>query len=360
MKYMKEVPFLSVIVPVYNAELYLEQSIESVLEQSYRDFELILINDCSKDNSKLICENYAQRDKRIKVVDLKKNGGAGNARNIGIQHAKGQYITFMDSDDVIDKELYKNANDLVRRYNLDMVVWGMTEEYYNAEGKCYCINKIGMNNRLCLNEKEVEDIVIELEDKTLFGYQCNRFYRSSILIDHKIQFEKVILYEDYFFNLKVVQYIKTLGVIEDCGYHYMKRQNQSITSSYVPEYFELSTRRIATMYRLYEQWEKIDKKIIDILGARYLRYILAAIVKSYDSRAETNKNERVRMLKKIEESDLYQSTSKRCSIRENSLKIIQIGMNSKNWLFCLAVGRIIWVIREKLPGTFNRIRRFKG
>lgn len=357
---MSEMPFLSVIMPVYNAALYLKKSVGSILQQNFKDFELILVNDCSKDNSKEICEKYAQKDQRIVVVNLEKNGGAGNARNIGIQHATGKYITFMDSDDIIDKELYENAYFEVVKYDLDMVVWGMTEEYYNAEGRCYCVNKVGLDNHLCMNQTEVEDIVIELENKTLFGYQCNRFYRSSILKQNNIQFERVILYEDYFFNLKIVPYIKKMGVISDCGYHYMKRQNQSITASYVPEYFELSERRIKSMYQLYEQWGRLDSKVIDILGSRYLRYILAAIVKSYDSYADTNHRKRINMLKKIATGDLYQATSKKCCASGVPLKVIQKGINSKCHILCLAVGRCVWIVREKLPSTFNKIRRFKG
>ena len=148
---MSEMPFLSVIMPVYNAALYLKKSVGSILQQNFKDFELILVNDCSKDNSKEICEKYAQKDQRIVVVNLEKNGGAGNARNVGIQHATGKYITFMDSDDIIDKELYENAYFEVVKYDLDMVVWGMTEEYYNAEEKCYCVNKVGLDNHLCMN-----------------------------------------------------------------------------------------------------------------------------------------------------------------------------------------------------------------
>ena len=107
---MNAIPFLSIIMPVYNAEKYLEDSITSILDQTMQDFELILINDCSTDNSRRLCEKYVQQDSRVVMIHLEKNGGAGNARNIGIQKAKGKYITFMDSDDVIERNLYEIAH----------------------------------------------------------------------------------------------------------------------------------------------------------------------------------------------------------------------------------------------------------
>lgn len=356
---MGKKPFLSIIMPVFNAEKYLVESISSILKQKMQNFELILINDCSTDRSGFMCEEFSRKDDRISTITLEKNGGAGNARNIGMKVAGGEYITFIDSDDIIDEDLYLNAYHMAADHDLDMVVWGMTEEYYNEFGKCYCINQLYLEQCLCKNIEEIKSTVILLEEKTLFGYQCNRFYRADILKNNSIEFEKIILYEDYFFNLKVIEYVNSMGILKDCGYHYMKRQNQSITTKFVPEYFELSTRRIESMYQLYQQWNQYNDMVRNVLGERYLRYILAAIVKSYDKRAKFNNIQRKKMLRLVVKSDLYSVTAKKCSVKGVALRVLQVALNRKQWLICLSMGKTIWIIRERLPGTFNKIRRYK-
>lgn len=355
---MSEMPFLSVIMPVYNAENYLDESISSILNQKMQDLELILVNDCSSDRSREICEKYAQKDKRIITIHLEKNGGAGNARNVGIQKARGQYIAFMDSDDFIDKDLYEQARQIAEKEDLDMVVWGLTEEYYDKTGKCYCKNELHLENMLCKGIKDIKETVIRLEEKTLFGYQWNRLYRSEIIKKNHIEFEKVVLYEDYFFNLKVAEHIQTMAVLANCGYHYMKRANESITTRFVPEYFELSTRRIESMYHLYCQWDYYNNTVRDILGQRYLRYILAALAKSYDERAGFDRKKRKEFVREISSSNLYRETSMNCNAG-GGLGILQKLLNKKSEALCLQMGKVVWIAKEKSTKSFNKIRKYR-
>ena len=193
----------------------------------------------------------------------------------------------------------------------------------------------------------------------MFGYQWNRFYRAAILKEYHILFEKVILYEDYFFNLEVIKHIKKMGILENVGYHYMKRQNESITTRYVPEYFELSKRRIVSMYQLYQQWNVQNALIYNILGERYLRYILAGLAKSYDKRATSTYRIRKEWLSSIKREDIYKQICQMCPVKQKELKIFQFVVNKEAWFFSIEIGRTVWVIKEKLPMLFNKIRKFK-
>ena len=113
---------LSIVMPVYNAENYIDKAVESVLSQSYRSIELILVNDCSTDGSGKKCEAWADRDERVRVFHLDENSGAGRARNFGIEKATGTYLTFVDSDDEIDRNLYETLFDLCGGKQYDAVV----------------------------------------------------------------------------------------------------------------------------------------------------------------------------------------------------------------------------------------------
>ena len=108
-------PIISIIVPVYNVEEYLQRCIDSILNQRFKDFELILINDGSTDNSLKICKEYSLSDSRVKVIN-KENGGLSSARNAGINIAKGKYIGFVDSDDWINEEMYQTLYNLLQEY----------------------------------------------------------------------------------------------------------------------------------------------------------------------------------------------------------------------------------------------------
>ena len=123
-------PAISVIIPVYNCEKYLTQCIESVLNQTFQDFELILVDDGSHDSSPDICDNFRQKDERIQVIH-KPNGGVSSARNEGIKVARGEYITFVDSDDYIEEEMMEYLYGQAQEHLADIVVSGLLMEYWD-------------------------------------------------------------------------------------------------------------------------------------------------------------------------------------------------------------------------------------
>lgn len=126
-------PEISVIVPVYKAELYLERCVKSILEQTYQNFELILVDDGSPDGSPILCDKWAEKDSRVHVIH-KKNGGASSARNAGLKIAKGNWIAFADSDDWLNETALKTLYDLAKKYNVPMAIGGMrvVQKYTDA------------------------------------------------------------------------------------------------------------------------------------------------------------------------------------------------------------------------------------
>lgn len=127
-------PEISVIVPVYKAEQYLKRCVKSILEQTYQNFELILVDDGSPDNSPSLCDEWAKNDNRIHVIH-KENGGASSARNAGLKEATGNWVTFADSDDWLDKTALKTLYDFAKKYNVPMVIGGMrvVQEYTDTK-----------------------------------------------------------------------------------------------------------------------------------------------------------------------------------------------------------------------------------
>ena len=343
---------LSIVMPVYNAENYIDKAVESVLSQSYRSIELILVNDCSTDGSGKKCEAWADRDERVRVFHLDENSGAGRARNFGIEKATGTYLTFVDSDDEIDRNLYETLFDLCGGKQYDAVVWGMTERYYNDKGEAVSENYVTVEDAFYESAREVRKKVIDLEKKTLFGYQCNHLYKLNIVKEHDILFRPCHLYEDYFFNLSYIEYVSSMAVSSCTGYFYNKRMNQSLTKQFVADYVQLSRKRIKSMAEAYKRWGMFDSKVKNILGQRYLRYYFSALMRNNDPKSEMNCAGKRKWVKKSLEDPFYLEVVRECDAGSLYLKILQKMMKLHFISGCLLFGKALYIVRTKLPGIY--------
>lgn len=201
---------ISVIVPIYNAEKFLPRCIESILDQTFKNFELLLINDGSKDSSLDICKKYLEKfPDKIRVFN-NKNMGCSITRNFGIEKSQGKYLLFIDSDDWIEKDMLENMYEKVVSENSDVVITGFLRE----------------DNVLNTVFKRVPKYKNEpyfwLDTETLIEYACNKLHRKSLIINNNINFPTNIrLSEDLVFNIKVLLEAKKISILEKCLYHYI-------------------------------------------------------------------------------------------------------------------------------------------
>lgn len=220
---MKEI---SIIVPIYNMEKKLGRCIKSILKQSFKNFELILVNDGSTDNSIKICKNYAKKDNRIVIID-KENEGVIKTRQRGVDESKGKYITFVDSDDYVhEKMLEKLYNEIINN-SCDIVVC----DYYKTIGKI----KKGYKNKYFENEKLYDEY--EIKSKLIASYLCGDGFPSSLygklykreLFDNIGEYSKNIIFfgDDLATNLEVFVKARKVKVIKDRLYYYAYGGNTS-------------------------------------------------------------------------------------------------------------------------------------
>ena len=211
---------ISIIVPVFNVSKYLEQCMESIVGQSYKNLEIILVDDGSTDDSGVMCDDYADKDERIIVIH-KKNGGLSDARNAGLQVATGEYIGFVDSDDWIESDMYERMYSLCEEYGLDMVAARYCEE---AEGDCQ-VNEWTYSERFeVVTGKRLNEIfAMGHEDYVISTSVWDRLYRKELLQD--IYFPVGKKYEDICFSTKVFLRVKKAGYLDVPMYHYRIRAN---------------------------------------------------------------------------------------------------------------------------------------
>ncbi len=200
---MQNSPFFSIVMPVYNVEEYLPQAVESVLAQTFSDFELILVDDCSSDSSESICSMYAEKDSRIQTVFLSENGGASHARTVGLQKVQGQYVLFADSDDTLSAELLQTVYDALQAQYADVIMFNAVEIYVDAEQSVYDKVEVCYPAHVFTAQEQVRKSVIEIEKTTLFGYLWNKFYNVQFLRRISVPFCNMPLNEDFKFNIDI-------------------------------------------------------------------------------------------------------------------------------------------------------------
>jgi len=249
---------VSVIVPVYNVEPCLRRCLDSLINQTLRDIEIICINDCSPDKSLVILKEYAKKDERVKVIDFEKNQGVSVARNSGMKIAKGEYIGFCDSDDYVDLDFYEKLYELAKEKNADIVkgVWKVT--------------KIGTNKELITNFNE-----LILKHKGYFIYQFyTAIYRNKMLKKYKVKFPVgKILGQDVCFSSYAGIVAKNIYVLNNVFYNYVVRGDSSTGNTYSCKkmYSAIKCRSIV-LDRL-DKAAKKNKNYINVYINVYIQFI---------------------------------------------------------------------------------------
>lgn len=208
---------ISIIVPVYNAEKTLNRCVDSILGQTFQNFELLLINDGSTDKSGIICDEYAKQDSRVRTFH-KQNEGVSVARNLGIIKSIGKYITFIDSDDEIVKDylaiLYKNVQE-------NDIVFFFSKWIYKDNSQLEILLDNFNSNEQNVIEKEIALLMDNKTGHDLLGFAWNKMFKLSIIKEHHLEFiEKLSISEDEIFTLEYCMYVKQLKVIPFSLYVY--------------------------------------------------------------------------------------------------------------------------------------------
>lgn len=224
-------PLVSIIIPVYNVEKYLRQCIDSVLNQTYRNIEVILVDDGSKDNSLEICNEYTKKDNRIIVIS-KQHNGVSDTRNVGIDISSGEYISFVDSDDMIKSEMIEILLREMLESKVEMVNCSFEYDYSG--------HRVPKKSRLPTGIYDVSSLRNSLIDDgtmsgILFGSACGVLYKRSIINDYNIRFDITVKYnEDGLFNINYLQFCNSIKVLGDDSDHlYIYRYNEKSASNVV-------------------------------------------------------------------------------------------------------------------------------
>lgn len=292
---------ISVIVPIYKVELYLEKCLESILNQTYTNLEIILVDDGSPDKCPDICDHYQKIDNRIKVIH-KKNGGLSDARNSGLKIATGEFVSFIDSDDYIDINMYEKMMNYAEEFNLDIVECGVKHVYKNG-----ILDNDEIDKCICDSEEALKYLML---GKKFHQIVCNKIYKTELIRD--ILFEKGKIHEDEFWTYKIFMNAKRIGLLNENLYFYFHREGSIMSEGYTRKSLdgiEARYLRYKDINKLYPNLSFIAKKTLYF----YCIYIYQKFVLNEKNNKE-NMNEVKKYLKEIdfhiEEKNLFNRKEK--------------------------------------------------
>ena len=240
-------PLVSIVIPVYNVEKYLRQCMDSVVNQTYHNLEIVCVNDGSPDRSIDILREYGQNDERIKIIEIE-NQGLSGARNVGTSYCTGDYLLYLDSDDWIDLDTVEIALKAAVENDVDIVLWNYVKEYLQSSQPV----KVFDRQTLFLNDdyKRLYQRLVGLSGEQLqHPEQCDsistawgKLYRFSIIKEHDIKYvdTKIIGTEDLLFNAEVFKYCSSAVALPNTFNHYRKSNVSSLTKNFKPEFFKQS------------------------------------------------------------------------------------------------------------------------
>ena len=260
---------ISIIIPVYNAEKYLKRCIDSIIAQTYSDWELILVDDGSTDLSGKICDKYASQDKRITVCHIQ-NGGPSRARNIGVDKSKGDYIFFVDADDWIEP---LSISDFLGTKGESFDIYFQNYVLHDSDGTS---NIVGVQDIEAYGE-DCKTVLSNLICSSKFGWTWIKLFKSEILKKYRIKFrEDCSLQEDELFTLQYCQHIKSIAVRNKANYHYYIYDTSLTRKKKCP------SQHLKVLSDIYKYGHRMGvKRIDDFYSIKYMQWLHNSVISVY-------------------------------------------------------------------------------
>lgn len=355
---MKPILF-SIVFPTYGVEKYIRDAIEDILSQTYRNFELLIVDDKSPDSSAAIASEYTENDSRVKLIRLPINSGVSVARNTGMEKAQGDYILFLDPDDRFEPCLLEKVAAAIDANHPEVVLYSLTEDYYKPNGEKVYSKSHFVPSRYYESSEEIRKDIMIFEEETLYGYPWNKAYSLPFLRKIDAKFKKVYHIEDILFNIDVFYQINTLFTLEDKLAHYRNvmrdSRNTRLTEKHMENYFDLQIERVKALYQQQEDFKTLDSNARRVLSDEYMRSFASAI-----ERMIFDKHSKAEIIEKANEeknSFLYKALSSSFVPKGAGMKYLLKPIADGNMEKAYHRASQVSFVRRHLPGLFNRLKQ---
>lgn len=350
---MTNQPLVSVIMPVYGVEDYVGKAIESIQNQTYKNFEFFCVDDGTKDRSGEICDEYARNDNRIIVIH-KENGGAPTARNVAIDQAKGKYFYFMDSDDWTEPTMLEDMVALAEDNNLQLVVSGYyIDTYYSDTDKF--VQEQGVDDIIYESQQAFREDSYRLFDQNLLYTPWNKLYKADYIRENKLYFPQTF-WDDFPFNLSVLRDIERVGVLSKKYYHFIRKRQESETAKYRPEMFDKREVEQDWMEDLYSYWGIENAGVNEFLSRRYVERIIGCVENLTNPNCGESFLVKIKLIRKMINSKRVRNALKEIEPNSTYMKIMIAPIRARLTLLTYIEGKVISFVKTRNTRVFATLK----
>jgi glycosyltransferase involved in cell wall biosynthesis len=350
---MNPTPKISVILPVYNVEKWIERAISSLQKQTLRDFEAWLVDDGSTDNSGNICDRIVKNDNRFNVIH-QKNSGAATARNNALIKSCGKYIYFMDPDDWCEDDMLLALYDNAESINAQLVITGFyIDTYYNENN--YFQEKRTAPNKIFKSKQEFREYSYKLFDAQLLYAPWNKLYLRSYLIDNNIKFPNTF-WDDLPFNLDVTRDIERVSCVDKHFYHFLRARNEAENTKYRPDMYKKREEEHTWLVDLYKYWNLNTPEIKEFLARRYTERLIGCVENLTCKDCTLKTNEIKREIKEIISTENAIACLKLTKPKSKMMKLMLIPYNKQNVNLVRLESKVISLTKQKFTRLFAKLK----
>ena len=346
---------VSIIVPAYNAGQAVENCIKSLLSQTLKNIEIIAVDDGSSDNTREILQRLSNVDSRITIIEKDENEGLSAARNSGINIAKGEYIGFVDADDWVEEDTFRDM--YTKGNHADLVMAGYIHDSMDEARSCVNISrKVSMNPGYWKDKQKIVMQAAYADSSKMFAYTWNKLYKKEIVLRHKMRFSQQVLIEDFIFNTKYWAQISTLAIVDCEKYHYVKASKDALTQKFLPDFLGIMNKRYDAIKALMVEYGIYSGEIKEQLANMYIKHAIAGVVRNCSPKGGYSFREqydRIRILLLDSRSKEAKKNAKGTNKQE---KICNIVFKSNNVFLVFLLGRIIFMMQTKSKTAFDRFK----
>lgn len=348
---------ISVIIPAYNCAEFIGDTIYSLKAQTLKDFEVIIVNDGSTDNTLEILNEFKEKDERIRVITVK-NGGPSKARNIGIDEAQGEYLYFMDSDDTIADNMFSELYEAAEKYDLDEVTYAPFMD--DISKKQHYVTELNHEPFIAHKQTEFRAKLMGLIKAYMMNVVWNKLFKAELIKENKIYYDGDIKNgEDRLFNMSVFKHISRFAFINKPFYHYYLRGEDTLNNKYLPNRFDGSLRYYHELLKAFEEMNILSDKNRSYINFIFIKGVMSCFtqlcVKSCPLKFKEKKRYIGEILAHPAVDEAIRTTDDEISYSKHVNRILRT--KNKTLIYLMAKG--IYLMQFKFNHIFQKMKHRK-
>lgn len=348
-------PCISVIMPVYNVENYVARAIESVLNQEFKDIELLIVDDGSTDRSGDICDKYAERDYRVEVFHTP-NGGAPAARNYALDRARGEYVFFCDADDWISPNMFGEMYEFATAHKLELAISGFYIDTYYSDNGEHLVEVKSVPDQVFESADQFHREAYRLFDQNLLYSPWNKLFLRSRIEDMKLRFRDTF-WDDFPYVLDFIYDVEKVGVLQTPYYHFIRERKESETARYRPDMYDKREEEHVWMCDLYKHWGYLDEPLSnEMVQRRYIERLIGCIENVCNKSCTLSSRQKKEQIAQMITSKHAVYAVKTTKPHSKMMQLMLIPIKHQNVFVCKMMGDIISYVKSHNTRLFATLK----